>query len=59
MIVYEDLLRDMMKYGLTIYILITIQLLHSVECDMMFYGALESNIDQGRRPRSILLSSAP
>jgi hypothetical protein len=24
-----------------------IQLLHFIECDMMCYGALESNIDQG------------
>jgi hypothetical protein len=30
-----------------------------IECDMMCYGALKSNIDQGRRPRSILLFSAP
>jgi hypothetical protein len=36
-----------------------IQLLHFIECDMMCYGALKSNIDQGRRPRSILLFSAP
>ena len=26
-----------------------IQLLHFIECDMMCYGALKSNIDQGRR----------
>ena len=25
-----------------------IQLLHFIECDMMCYGALKSNIDQGR-----------
>ena len=36
-----------------------IQLLHFIECDMMCYGALKSNIDQGQRPQSILLFSAP
>jgi hypothetical protein len=36
-----------------------VQLLHFIECGMMCYGALESNIDQDRRPRSILLFSAP
>ena len=36
-----------------------IQLLHFIECDMMCYGALKSNIDQGQRPLSILLFSAP
>ena len=35
-----------------------IQLLHFIECDMMCYAALKSNIDQGRRSRSILLFSA-
>ena len=40
-------------------VVVTIQLLHFIECDMMCYGALKSNIDQGRRPRSILLFSAP
>jgi hypothetical protein len=25
-----------------------IQLLHFIECDMICYGALKSNIDQGR-----------
>jgi hypothetical protein len=30
-----------------------------IECDMMCYGTLENNIDQGRRPWSILLFSAP
>jgi hypothetical protein len=34
-------------------------LLHFVECDMMCYVELKSNIDQGRKSRSILLFSAP
>ena len=28
-------------------------------CNMMCYGALESNIDRGHQPWSILLASAP
>ena len=35
------------------------QLQHFILCNMMCYGALKSNIGQGRRPRSILLFSAP
>ena len=31
------------------FVFIIIQLLHFIECDMMCYGALKSNIDQGRR----------
>ena len=37
----------------------TILLLHFIECEMMCYGALKTNIDQGRRPRLMLLFSAP
>jgi hypothetical protein len=40
-------------------VLHNIQLLHVIECHMMCYGSLKSNIDQGRSPRSILLFSAP
>ena len=35
------------------------QLQHFIECDIMCYGALKSNIDRGLRPWSILLFSAP
>jgi hypothetical protein len=32
-----------------------IQLLHFIECNMMFYGALKSNIDQGQSAIIVLL----
>jgi hypothetical protein len=33
------------------------QLYHFIECDMIFYGTLKSNIDRGRWLWSILLLS--
>ena len=57
-----------LTYGIDNVTTDVIQLLHFIECDMMCYGALnsnidrgqlKSNIDQGQRPRSILLFSAP
>jgi hypothetical protein len=35
------------------------QLQHFILCNMMCYGALQSNIDRGLQPWSILLFSTP